>query len=174
ETVVESIWAEPVPPSAFKVLQVHVSQLRKTLGPERIDTRPPGYALRAIPDEIDLARFESLAEAAAEAGDASRRAELLGRALGIWRGPALAEFREEPFARPAARRLAELRLAALEQRADAELELGRPDRPVPDLEAPAGAGPLPSRSGRHRCPRAYRAGRRADPAGRFGAGPRAP
>jgi DNA-binding SARP family transcriptional activator len=167
ETLVEAIWAEPVPASAFKVLQVHVSQLRKALGPERIETRPPGYALRAARDEIDLARFESLAEAAAEAGDAARRAELLGRALGLWRGPALVEFREEPFARPAARRLAELRLAALEQRADAELELGRHERLVPDLEALVEAEPLRERVRRQLMLALYRSGRQADALARY-------
>ena len=60
ETLVEALWAEPVPPSAYKVLQVHVSQLRKALGAARIETRPPGYAVRATPEEVDLARFEAL------------------------------------------------------------------------------------------------------------------
>src|SRR5207253_3590773 len=76
ETLVESLWPDPVPPSAYKVLQVHVSQLRNALGTARIETRPPGYALRAAPDEVDLARFEALAESARDAADPSRRAAL--------------------------------------------------------------------------------------------------
>jgi DNA-binding SARP family transcriptional activator len=167
ETLVEAIWAEPVPPSAFKVLQVHVSQLRKALGADRIETRPPGYAVRAAPDEIDLARFETLAEDAREAADPARRASLLGRALSLWRGPALAEFREEPFARAASRRLSELRLAALEQRADAELELGRHERLVPDLEALVEDEPLRERLRRQLMLALYRSGRQADALARY-------
>src|SRR5205814_264295 len=96
ETLVDAIWPDPVPPSAYKVLQVHVSQLRKALGAEWIETRPPGYVLHAAPEEVDLARFESLAEKAADATAPGRRSELLGRGLALWRGAALAEFREEP------------------------------------------------------------------------------
>src|SRR5436190_534121 len=64
DTLLESIWPEPVPPSARKVLQVYVSQLRKALGAERIETRARGYVLRAARDEHDLGRFESLADRA--------------------------------------------------------------------------------------------------------------
>jgi DNA-binding SARP family transcriptional activator len=167
ETLVEAIWADPVPPSAFKVLQVHVSQLRKALGADRIETRPPGYAVRAAPDEVDLLRFESLAEAVRDAPEAARRAELLGRALALWRGPALAEFRDEPFARPAGRRLAELRLAAIEQHADAELELGCHDRLVPELEALVVEEPLRERLRRQLMLALYRSGRQADALARY-------
>src|SRR5918912_260572 len=72
--------------------------------------RQAARAPRAAPEEHDLGRFEALTAAAAGEGDAQRRAQLLRDALSLWRGPALAEFREEPFARAAARRLEELRL----------------------------------------------------------------
>src|SRR5439155_8893543 len=64
ETLVESLWGDPAPPSAHKVLQVYVSQLRKAIGAQRIVTRSPGYLLLAERDEYDLGRFETLAEAA--------------------------------------------------------------------------------------------------------------
>src|SRR5207244_13601798 len=86
-------------------------------------------------DEYDLGRFETLAETARATSDPARRAQFLAEALALWRGPGLAEFRREPFARPAARRLAELRLGALEARIEAELELGRHARRVAELEA---------------------------------------
>jgi len=172
ETLVEAIWPDPVPPSAYKVLQVHVSQLRKTLGAERIETRPPGYVLHAAPEEVDLARFESLAERAADATDPGRRSELLGRALALWRGAALAEFREEPFARGAGRRLAELRLAAVEQRIDAELELGRHDRLVAELEGLVEDEPLRERLRRQLMLSLYRSGRQADALARYREGRR--
>src|SRR5439155_16737124 len=134
EALVDALWHEP-PASAHKIVQVYVSQLRKALGAEAIETRAPGYLLRAEPEETDLGRVEQLAEEAGAAPNASRRAELLREALSLWRGPALAEFRDEPFAEAAARRLAELRLLALEERIDAELELGEHARLVPELES---------------------------------------
>jgi DNA-binding SARP family transcriptional activator len=167
ETLVGAIWPEPAPPSAYKVLQVHVSQLRKALGAARIDTRPPGYVLAAEAKEVDLARFESLAERAHDAGDPALRSELLGRALALWRGPALAEFREEPFARGAGRRLAELRLAAIEERVDAELELGRHERLVAELEALVEEEPLRERLRRQLMLTLYRSGRQADALARY-------
>ncbi|HEX6699246.1 MAG TPA: AfsR/SARP family transcriptional regulator [Gaiellaceae bacterium] len=167
ETLVEAVWPEPVPPSAYKVLQVHVSQLRKALGPDRIETRPPGYVLRAEHEDVDLARFESLAETAHDTADPARRADLLRRALSLWRGPALLEFRDEPFARGAARRVAELRLAAVEQRIDAELELGRHDRLVAELEALVDEEPLRERLRRQLMLALYRSGRQADALARY-------
>src|SRR5207302_10857141 len=105
-----------------------------TLGRERIQTHPPGYRLVAESGEVDLRRFETLTETAHGAASPARRAELLGEALSLWRGPALAEFRQEPFALGAARRLAELRLNALERRIEVELELGEHARLVGELE----------------------------------------
>src|SRR5713226_2536170 len=124
ETLIESLWGDDVPRTARKVLQGYVSQLRKALGEQRIETRVPGYVLRASREESDLGRFEALTEAARDAVVAAERAELLRQALSLWRGPALSEFRNESFARAAARRLEELRLNALEERIEAELELG--------------------------------------------------
>src|SRR5439155_17353881 len=122
------------PASANKVVQVYVSQLWKALGADAVEARAPGYLLRAEPEETDLGRFEQLAEEARGAREPGRRAELLREALELWRGPALAEFRDEPFSEAAARRLAELRLHALEERIDADLELGEHGRLVPELE----------------------------------------
>src|SRR5438105_12435511 len=162
DTLLESIWPEPIPPSARKVLQVYVSQLRKAIGAERIETRARGYVLRAAPGEHDLGRFETLAERARAAADPATRAGLLGEALVLWRGPALTEFPQEPFAPPAARRLAHLRLAALEQRVDADLELGRHEQLVAELEALVEAEPLREGLRRRLMLALYRSGRQAD------------
>jgi DNA-binding SARP family transcriptional activator len=120
ETLLHALWSD-APPSAHKVLQGYVSQLRKALGRQFIETRSPGYVLNVARDDVDLGRVERLTETARAEASAARRAELLRNALALWRGPALAEFRHEPFAQPAARRLAELRLDAIEQRIEAEL-----------------------------------------------------
>src|SRR5438105_2947431 len=172
ETLIESIWGDPPPPSAPKVLQVYVSQLRKALGPDRIVTRSPGYLLRAEGDEHDLGRFETLAEAARATEDPARRAQLLADALALWRGPGLAEFRREPFSRPAARRLAELRLGALERRIEAELELGRHERLVAELEALVEAEPLREQLRRQLMLALYRSGRQAEALASYRAGRR--
>jgi len=170
ETLVESLWGDPAPPSAPKVLQVYVSQLRKALGPERIETRPPGYSLRAERDEYDLGRFETLADAARATSDPVRRAQFLAEALALWRGPGLAEFRREPFARPAARRLAELRLGALEARIGAELELGRHERLVAELETLVEEEPLREQLRRQLMVALYRSGRQAEALAAYRAG----
>src|SRR5689334_14994616 len=132
DVLVEALWGERPPPSAHKVLQAHVSTLRKAIGTDTIQTRPPGYTLRA---RTDVASFESLAESARKEPDAARRARLYRDALSLWRGAALDEFRREPFAFAAARRLAELRLEALGRRIEAELELGEHEPLVAELQA---------------------------------------
>jgi DNA-binding SARP family transcriptional activator len=142
ETLVEALWGDLPPASSRKLLQAHVSQLRKALGRERIETHAPGYLLTADPGEVDLSRFEELTESAYSAALPGRRAELLREALSLWRGPAVAEFRQEPFANAAGRRLAELRLAALERRVEAELELGEHARLVGELEEIVALEPL--------------------------------
>ena len=166
DTLVDDLWREP-PASAHKVVQVYVSQLRKALGPDAIETRAPGYLVRAPADESDLGRFERLAEQARAAGEAARKAALLREALELWRGPALAEFREEPFAEAAGRRLAELRLYALEERIDADLELGEHARLVPELEALVEEEPLRERPRGQLMVALYRCGRQAEALARY-------
>jgi DNA-binding SARP family transcriptional activator len=168
----DALWGEAPPPSSRKLVQAYVSQLRKALGAHTIETRPPGYLVRIATDSTDLGRFEKLAQAADEAPDAARRAELLDRALGLWRGPALAEFRDEPFARGPGRRLRELQLAAMEQKLETELELGRHERVVPELEELVEAEPLRERPRRLLMIALYRSGRHAEALARYSEGRR--
>jgi len=161
DTLVDDLWRDP-PASAHKVVQVYVSQLRKALGPDAIETRAPGYLVRAVADESDLGRFEQLAERARGTGEPAKKAALLREALDLWRGPALAEFRDEPFAEAAARRLAELRLYALEERIDAQLDLGEHARLVPELEALVEEEPLRERPRGQLMVALYRSGRQAE------------
>ena len=159
DALVADLWERPTP-SAPKVLQAHVSALRKALGADAIETRAPGYRLRDA--TTDLARFEELADRARDAGDPARRSALLREALGLWRGEPLAEFRREPFATAAGVRIAELRLAALERRIDAELELGEHERLVPELRALVAEEPLREPFRRQLMLALYRSGRQAD------------
>jgi DNA-binding SARP family transcriptional activator len=170
EALVDSLWGEEPPASAYKLVQAYVSQLRKSLPPGTIETRPPGYVVRRA--ATDVARFEALAAEADETADPARRAELLGRALRLFRGTPLAEFRDEPFARTVARRLAELRVAALEQKLEAELELGRHERALPELAALVEDEPLRERPRRLLMLALYRSGRQAEALERYREGRR--
>ena len=160
DTLVEALWGESPPPSAPKVLQAHVSALRKALGAEAIETRAPGYALRGATS--DLARFEELTERARSERDPSERARQLGEALGLWRGEPLAEFRREPFAVAAAARLHELRLEVVAQRVDADLVLGRHEALVGELRALVEAEPLRERLREQLMVALYRSARQAE------------
>jgi DNA-binding SARP family transcriptional activator len=163
--LIDDLWSEEPPDTATKALQVYVSQLRKAIGPDRVLTKPPGYALRVDEGELDLDEFERLVAEGRErlaAGDAERAAEQLREALELWRGPALAEFRSEPFARDAGARLEESQLAAVEDRIDAELALGRHDRLIGELEELVRRHPFRERLRGQLMLALYRSGRQAD------------
>jgi DNA-binding SARP family transcriptional activator len=119
--IVDKLWAEKPPPAAKPSLQNFVVQLRKLLGADVLVRKPPGYALRIEHDALDLNRFLRLvAEARPCAGE--ERAQKLRDALLLWRGPPLDDLRYETCVQEDIRRLEELRLDVIEQRADAELE----------------------------------------------------
>jgi predicted ATPase/DNA-binding SARP family transcriptional activator len=151
ERLIDAVWGEDPPASVRGALQVHVHALRKALGPDRIVTRPPGYLVHVDPDELDAARFERLVSE-------GRYAE----ALSLWRGPALADVADEPFASPDAARLDEARLAAVEARLAAELDAGAQDTVAGELEALVAAHPHRERLRAQQMLALYRAGRQAD------------
>ncbi|GAA5120895.1 BTAD domain-containing putative transcriptional regulator [Pseudonocardia adelaidensis] len=124
ERLVEHLWGGREPADPLNTLQTKVSQLRRTLGRDLVVRQPPGYLLRLEPGALDVHRFRALTARAREAPDVGERAALLTDALALWRGPALADVRDEPFAAAAAARLDEERLAAEEERAEALLALG--------------------------------------------------
>ncbi len=164
EQIIDALWAEDVPDSAQKMVQIHVSQLRKALPEPRLHTRAPGYLLQVGKDELDLTRFERAVADARQAlaeGDAPKARELLGDALALWRGPALAEI-SEPFARHEGARLEELRIAALEQRIEADLALGHHRDVVGELEALIAEHPLRERLRLQHMLALYRSGRHAE------------
>jgi DNA-binding SARP family transcriptional activator len=137
DRLVEDLWGDGAPPTAPKIVQNYVSQLRRALGEQVILTRAQGYELRIEPEQLDAARFESLLEQARrdrEEGDSARAAGLLRDAIDLWRGPPLADFSFESFAQSEIARLEELRLLAIEERIDAELTLGRHAELIGDLE----------------------------------------
>jgi len=161
----EHLWGEEPPETATKALQGYVSQLRKALGADRLLTKPPGYSLRVEEGELDLDRFERLAREGREllgAGDSKAAAKRLAEALELWRGTPFAEFESEPFARDAGARLEDARLAALEERIEADLALGRHARLIPELEELVAREPLRERPRAQLMLALYRSGRQAD------------
>jgi DNA-binding SARP family transcriptional activator len=160
ERLIDGLWGEGPPETAVKMVQVYVSRLRRLLPAGVLLTRPRGYLFAVDPESVDLLRFERLV-GEARGAEPARAAGLLAEALSLWRGPALAEF-EEPFARPEARRLDELRLAALEARIGADLALGRQGVVVVELEALVGERPLREGLRELLMLALYRAGRQAD------------
>ena len=174
DRLIEELWPGQPADRAADSLQVRLSELRKALRSAgeagRLVTRPPGYLLRVAPSELDALRFEQLAaegDAALAAGDAVTAAQRLDQALGLWRGPALADFDTVPSARAEAGRLEEQRLAALESRAEALLACGRHRELIAELEALTVAHPLRERFWYQRMLALYRSGRQADALGAY-------
>jgi DNA-binding SARP family transcriptional activator len=128
--LIDDLWGADLPVHPAGALQSKVSRLRQALeaaepgGGALVAFRSSGYLLRAGSDALDEHRFAALAERAGEAKDPGDRAGLLADALGLWRGPPLADFADALFAQPAIARLEEQRLIAVEDHAEARLALG--------------------------------------------------
>jgi len=134
DQLVDALWGEATPATASNAVHGHISALRKLLGADRIETHTAGYVLRVEAGELDARRFEALLVRAREQVDPEQRRIAVGEALGLWRGEPLADLRYEGFAQPEIARLAELRAAALEDRIDADLAVGRHADVVGELE----------------------------------------
>jgi DNA-binding SARP family transcriptional activator len=154
DILADELWGAHPPKAALNTIQYYVSQLRKTLGADRIVTRPPGYLIRVAPEELDLARFERLSD--------EGTAESLRAALELWRGPALADLAYESFARDEAGRLEELRLVVQERRIEADLDSGRDTELVAELERLIAEHPLRERLRGQLMLALYRSGRQAE------------
>jgi WD40 repeat protein/DNA-binding SARP family transcriptional activator len=173
EALLRGLWGAQPPPTAAKTLQSHVKRLRRALEPGRargavgqvLVTRQPGYLLRVAPGALDVARFEELTATARgmlSQGQADAAASLLGEALGLWRGGAFEEFLDTDFGAAESDRLAELRLAALEDRVEADLRLGRHRELVAELEGLVREQRLRERLWAQLMLALYRSGRQAD------------
>ncbi|MFE5557235.1 BTAD domain-containing putative transcriptional regulator [Streptomyces sp. NPDC056544] len=127
ELLVDGIWQDAPPAGASNALQALVSRLRRALPGVELEAHPAGYRLVVEPDAVDVVRFERLASAGrgALARDPAAAARLLREALELWRGPALLDVASTAAFRAPATRLSELRMAALEDRIEADLRAGR-------------------------------------------------
>ncbi|MEU8119439.1 BTAD domain-containing putative transcriptional regulator [Spirillospora sp. NPDC049024] len=131
DRLIDDLWGDAPPRNPSGALQVKVSQLRRALDEAEPGARhlvsfeeALGYRLRADPEAVDATRFTQLLARTREASDPRAREGLLTEALELWRGRAFADFADAEFARPAAALLEEQRLTALEERAEAQLEIG--------------------------------------------------
>ena len=151
DRLIDALWNGAPPDTAHKALQVHVSQLRKLIGKERLETRPPGYLLRVADDELDLSLFQRL-----------RGEGRLTEALALWRGPPFSDFAYHGFAQAEIARLEDQRLACLEEQVDQELDAGRHGELTGELEALVAQHPLRERLRGQLMLALYRSGRQAE------------
>ncbi|MFC7219368.1 BTAD domain-containing putative transcriptional regulator [Streptomyces polyrhachis] len=147
EALIAELWGEHVPDSAPKSLQVYVHRLRRTLGAagEGLRTRPGGYELDVPPGGTDAERFRALADSgrgALRERRGERAVGLLTQGLALWRGPALCDVPPGPVVAAEAARLAECRLTAWQDLADAKLAVGRSAELATELGALVAEHPL--------------------------------
>jgi DNA-binding SARP family transcriptional activator len=161
ESFLEALWDGEPPRHAVASLQNRISGLRKALGPELIETRPPGYRLRIEPEQLDALQFERLVQQA-EGQPAEERAATLTQALALWRGDPLADMTFKAFAQEEIRRLNALRLRARSDLAGTQLERGRHAEVVAELESLVSANPLDEAIARQLMLALYRCGRQRE------------
>ena len=153
ERLAVTIWNQEDDPNAKGTLQVHISNLRKTLGAaakaleitQLIVTQAPGYRIGLTTETLDLLAFDAHIKAARrdlEAGEFLRAAFQYGEALALWRGTPLADLIDEPFAYPIATQLERLRLQSVEERLEAELAIGHHDEVLDEIWSLSEAHPL--------------------------------
>src|SRR3954453_14758500 len=165
DRLIDALWGEAPPPTAARSLHNLVSSLRKSLPDGELETHGHSYLLRVDDDQLDATRFEMLVErgrAELQAGQPEHAAALLGEAIDLWRGPALADLAYAAPVADEAARLEETRLAAVEDRIDADLTLRRHVELTPELEALVARHPLRERLRAQQMLALYRAGRQAD------------
>jgi predicted ATPase/DNA-binding SARP family transcriptional activator len=164
------LWPGEGPAEAANAVQALVSRLRAALGRDIVEHGPTGYRLTIPPGEIDAWAFEqavTAARARLTEPDHAPAADMFRRALRMWRGPALADVADAPFAAATIARLSGLRLAATEDRIDADLALGLGAELVPEVEALVTEHPLRERLRGQFMRALYAAGRQAEALGVF-------
>ena len=148
DALIVELWGDSPPARANNLVSIYVHRLRRLIGDNEgkvLVYRAPGYLLRVGPGELDLQEFESLVaegRSALAAGEPERAAVLLNEAQSLWRGPLLADVLVSGTIANVARGTEELRLAAAELRAEAELACGRSAQAVPELRRLVAENPI--------------------------------
>lgn len=169
DSLIDELWGGEPPPTAATVVHGLVSRLRKALepdpgeggGPQILETVGRGYRLSIDPDSVDANRFKRLVDESRGQAPAAR-AEILTTALALWRGPALADFAYDPFAQRTIAALEESKVLAIEDRLDAELQLGRGAQLIPALRDTVSSHPFRERLRGLLMTALYQAGRQAE------------
>lgn len=165
DRLIDDLWGEDPPGNPAGTLSAKASQLRRALEQAEpgskalVGSPPPGYSLRIDSTALDASRFRTLTTLARETEDAPKRAKLLSDALALWRGPAFADFADEPFVQSAAARLAEERLTAQEHLAETRLELGEHAELIAELAVLLATHPFREKLRAAHIRALYRAGR---------------
>jgi DNA-binding SARP family transcriptional activator/Tfp pilus assembly protein PilF len=148
DSLVDEIWGSDPPTRAKNLISIYVLRLRRLLGDadgKLLAYRAPGYVLSIAEGDLDSRRFESLVADGRQAldnGDPVRAAALLSAALGLWRGPCLADVPPTPLIETYTERAAEMRLAASELWAQAAMESDRHDEAITELRRLGAEHPL--------------------------------
>jgi DNA-binding SARP family transcriptional activator len=170
DRMIDELWGEHPPATVGKAIHVYISNLRKVVGDGILLTSDGGYRLEVEPSQVDADRFDGLVErgrTALERGYPVMARQRLREALGLWRGRALADFSYHQFAQAEIARLEEARIAALEDRIEAELALGAHATLVPELETHVRAHAARERLWGQLMVALYRSGRQADALERY-------
>jgi DNA-binding SARP family transcriptional activator len=167
--LMSAVWPTRVPPTGRQMLYNAIFRLRRVLssggGGEELLREGPGYVLRVPDERLDLRQFESLVARGrneAAAGRWSEASDTFRDALGLWRGPALADLVEHGYAWPECTALDNARTAALESRIEADIALGRYRDVIGDLEGLVEAEPLREQACGWLMQALYHCGRQAD------------
>ncbi|HZN73223.1 MAG TPA: AfsR/SARP family transcriptional regulator [Micromonosporaceae bacterium] len=153
DSLIEELWGEEPPTSAIGTAQTYIYQLRKILDPrgevsaasEWLVTKAPGYLMRVSPNQLDATTFEALSwqgRQMLERGQPEQAAQLLRRALDLWRGPSLANVRRGHLLEAHAVHLEEQRMRTLELRIQADAELGRHRELIGEMRSLVASHPL--------------------------------
>ena len=166
DRLVEALWMGSPPRTAAKTLQNYVLRLRRRLegcGDAAIVTRPPGYVLEGLTTDAAAARaLVAEGRRLAERGEHAAAIATFDEALALWRGPALAEFADRPFARTEAAGLDELRASIAEERMAAILAAGGRRDAVAECEKLVAEEPLRERRWAQLMIALYRDGRQGE------------
>jgi DNA-binding SARP family transcriptional activator len=149
DRLVTELWGDGAPAGATNLISIYALRLRRLIGDEHgqvLRTRSPGYQLCLEPEDLDTTQFDALVRQGRQAlaeGKPQRAAELLARALDLWRGDApLLDVASSPLVTAEAERLDEARLGALELRITADIACGRHEQVIAELSRLVAAHPL--------------------------------
>jgi len=168
QRLIDELWEDSPPPSARNIVQQYVSHLRCTLHGGRLSTEPAGYVLRVEDEELDWSRFRDLVSRAQATNNTQHVCALLREALRLWQGPALSGAGDGSTVAAERLRLEEARLAAVEDRVDCDLELGRHCELTAELESLVAQHPLRERLLGQLMLALYRCDRQPETLRRFG------